>query len=149
MKKAIVFLAATTICGGGGFALGEIIKQSSSTRAAGTAETQQSVIFSAGQFTIPMFEGGRVPYFLLTEINLEVQTYDEVSLLSSNKPQVRATVLETLFELERRGEIKPDTIEPDIIKSAIKADLETTFDINQISNVLLDRLLIQETGGRR
>lgn len=148
MPRPLILLILVFVCGGGGFALGEITKMSDNIRRQGTNEASENVVFAAGQFTIPLFEGGRVPYFLLTEINIEVDTYDEVSLLSNNRPHVRATVLETLFELERRGEIKPGTIRPDVIKQAIKEDLEATFDVKEVTNVLLNRLLIQETGSR-
>lgn len=149
MPRPIILAILCAVFGGSGFALGEISKMSDDIRRQGTSNDQQRVVFSAGQFTIPMFEDGRVPFFLLTEINIEVGTYDEVSLLSAQRPHVRATILETLFELERRGDIKPDTIEPDTIKKAIKSDLESTFDVSQISNVLLNRLLIQETTASR
>lgn len=149
MPRLIILFVMTTVCGLGGFALGEISQLTDPLRRQGTTTENQSVIFAAGQFTIPLFEDGKVPFFLLAEINVEVETYDEVSLLSNNRPHVRATILETLFELERRGDIKPGTIDPAVIKVAVQEDLEATFDINQVSNVLLNRLLIQETGGRR
>ncbi|GGY50652.1 hypothetical protein [Parvularcula lutaonensis] len=148
MPKPVILLILTVVCGVGGFALGEISQMTSTIRAQGTNEAEENVVFAAGQFTIPLFEGGRVPFFLLTEVNIEVATYDEVSLLSNNRPHVRATILETLFELERRGEIKPDTIKPEVIKKAVQEDLEATFDLGEVNNVLLNRLLIQETGGR-
>lgn len=146
--RLLILVVLTTVCGLGGFALGEISQMTDPLRRQGTTVEEQSVVFAAGQFTVPLFEGGRVPFFLLAEINVEVETYDEVSLLSNNRPHVRATILETLFELERRGDIKPGTINPDVLKTAIKEDLEATFAINEISSVLLNRLLIQETGGR-
>ena len=149
MPKLLILLVLVVVCGGGGFALGEISQMTDSQRRKGTVTRTENVIFTAGQFTIPLFEGGRVPYFLLTEISLEVETYDEVSTLSNNRPHVRSTILETLFELERRGEIKPGTVSPEVISAAIKADLEATFQVERISNVLLDRLLIQEAGGAR
>lgn len=148
MPRPLILLILVLVSGGGGFALGEISQMSDKIRRQGTTDAAEHVVFAAGQFTIPLFEGGKVPYFLLAEINIEVDTYDEVSLLSNNRPHVRATVLETLFELERRGEIKPGTIRPDVIKEAIKEDLEATFDIKEVTNVLLNRLLIQETGSR-
>jgi flagellar basal body-associated protein FliL len=148
MPKAIILLILTIVCGGGGFALAEISQMSDKIRQQGTNVDEEAVIFDAGQFTIPLFDGGRVPYFLLTEINIEVEAYDQVSFFSNNRPHLRATVLETLFELERRGEIKPGKLNPENIKEAIKADLEATFGIDQIENILIDRLLIQETGRR-
>ena len=147
MPKPVILLILIAICGGGGFALGEISQMAAEQRRTGATSDQEAVIFSAGQFTIPLFDGGRVPYFLLAEVNITVQTYDEVSLLHANRPAVRATVLETFFELERRGEIKPENIKPEVITAAIQADLESTFDVKQVSGVLLNRLLIQETGG--
>lgn len=149
MPKVLILAILVAVCGGGGFALGEISQMSDGLRRQGTNTRQENVVFAAGQFTIPLFEGGRVPFFLLTEVAIEVETYDEVSLLSNNRPHVRATVLETLFELERRGDIKPGTIKPEVITEAIKEDLEATFAIGEVSNVLLNRLLIQETTGRR
>lgn len=149
MPKPLILVILALVCGGGGYALGEISQMSDGLRRQGTNTSSENVVFAAGQFTIPLFEGGRVPFFLLTEIAIEVETYDEVSLLSNNRPHVRATVLETLFELERRGDIKPGTVKPEVIAEAIKADLETTFAIGEVSNVLLNRLLIQETSGRR
>lgn len=148
MPRPLILLVLTLVCGIGGYGLGEISKMTDAVRRQGTNNATENVVFAAGQFTIPLFEGGRVPFFLLAEINIEVETYDEVSLLSNNRPHVRATVLETLFELERRGDIKPGTIRPEVIQKAIKEDLEATFDIKGVSNVLLNRLLIQETGGR-
>ncbi|NNU17427.1 hypothetical protein HK107_13930 [Parvularcula sp. ZS-1/3] len=149
MPKPLLLLITLFVCAGGGFALGEISKMSASQRDKGTTEEAQNVVFAAGQFVVPLFEGGKVPFFLLAEINIGVETYDEVSLLSNNRPHVRATVLETLFELERRGDIKPGTVKPEVIKKAIKEDLEATFDLEGVSDVLVNRLLIQETGGRR
>lgn len=149
MPRPLILLILAVVCFGGGFGLGEISQMTSKMRTQGTVNDQQAVIFAAGQFTIPMFEDDRVPYFLLAEINLQLQTYDEVSMLSSNRPQVRATVLETLFELERRGDIKPGSIKPDVIQKAIKEDLETTFELDAVTGVLLNRLLVQETGGSR
>ncbi|MEM9839099.1 MAG: hypothetical protein AAF830_08085 [Pseudomonadota bacterium] len=149
MPRLIILFVLTAVCGIGGFAIGEISQMTDPLRRAGTTAENQSVVFAAGQFTIPLFEDGKVPFFLLAEINVEVETYDEVSLLSNNRPHVRATILETLFELERRGDIKPGTIDPAVIKVAVQEDLEATFDINQVSGVLLNRLLIQETGGKR
>ena len=102
-------------------------------------------VFAAGQFVVPLFEGDRVPYFLLTEINVQLETYNEVSLLSNNKPHVRATVLETLFELERRGDVRPGTLDPETIKAAVKEDLERTFNLTGVRAIFLDRLLLQET----
>jgi len=149
MPRIAILVIMVAVCGIGGYALGEISQMTDSIRRQGTTVENQSVVFSAGQFTVPLFDGGRVPFFLLAEINIEVDTYDEVSLLSNNRPHVRAAILETLFELERRGDIKPGTINPDTIKKAIQEDVEATFDINQVSNVLINRLLIQETGTRR
>ncbi|MEM1380801.1 MAG: hypothetical protein AAGH41_09270 [Pseudomonadota bacterium] len=149
MPRFVILAVLTAVGGLGGFALGEISQMTDPLRRQGTTVQNQSVVFAAGQFTIPLFEGGTVPFFLLAEINVEVETYDEVSLLSNNRPHVRATILETLFELERRGDIKPGTIDPGVISTAVKEDIEATFDINQVSNVLLNRLLIQETSGRR
>jgi hypothetical protein len=146
MPKPLILLILTLVCGGGGYALGEIAQMADGISSKGTTTPREKVVFAAGQFTIPLFEGESVPYFLLTEINIEVETYDEVSILSSNRPHVRATVLESLFELERRGEIKPGVISPEVIQAAVKSDLEATFPVNSISRVLLDRLLIQETG---
>jgi hypothetical protein len=148
MPKVLILLILTTVCGGGGFALAEISQMSDKIRQQGTNIDDEAVIFDAGQFTIPLFDGGRVPYFLLTEINIEVEAYDQVSFLSNNRPHVRATVLETLFELERRGAIKPGGLNPEEIKEAIKADLEATFGIDQITAILIDRLIVQETGRR-
>ena len=148
MRKIILFVLLTAVFGIGGFSLAEITQNTKRIREAGTTEETEKVVFEAGQFTVPLFEGGNVTYFLLTEINVEVYTYNDVSLLTNNRPAVRAMMLETLFELERRGEIKPETLNPDSIKSAIMADLEATFELDRVSAVLLDRLLIQETRKR-
>ncbi|MEM0928838.1 MAG: hypothetical protein AAGI89_06055 [Pseudomonadota bacterium] len=148
MRKIILFAILTAIFGIGGFSLGEITQKTARVREAGTTEVTEKVIFEAGQFTVPIFEGGNVPYFLLTEVNVEVYTYDDVSLLTNNRPAVRAMMLETLFELERRGEIRPETLNPEAIKAALMADLEATFDLDRVSAVLLDRLLVQETRHR-
>ncbi|MEM9284458.1 MAG: hypothetical protein AAGA39_01110 [Pseudomonadota bacterium] len=148
MRKIILFAILTAIFGIGGFSLGEITQKTARVREAGTTEVNEKVIFEAGQFTVPIFEGGNVPYFLLTEVNVEVYTYDDVSLLTNNRPAVRAMMLETLFELERRGEIRPETLNPEAIKAALMADLEATFDLDRVSAVLLDRLLVQETRHR-
>jgi flagellar basal body-associated protein FliL len=148
VPKLLLLFVLTIVCGGGGFALAEISQMSDKIRQQGTNVDDEAVIFDAGQFTIPLFDGGRVPYFLLTEINIEVEAYDQVSFLSNNRPHVRATVLETLFELERRGEIKPGKVNPEKIKEAIRADLEATFGLGDITGVLIDRLIVQETGKR-
>ena len=145
MRKIILFAILTAIFGIGGFSLAEITQKTARVRQAGTTEETEKVIFEAGQFTVPVFDGGNVPYFLLTEVNVEVYTYDDVSLLTNNRPAVRAMMLETLFELERRGAIRPETLDPDTIKAALMEDLEASFDLDRVSAVLLDRLLIQET----
>ncbi|MEE4208285.1 MAG: hypothetical protein V2I43_03330 [Parvularcula sp.] len=147
MPRPVILLILMAVFGGAGYALGEISKTTADQRKTG-ADNQNAIVFNAGQFTIPLFEDGRVPFFLLAEVNIEVRTYDEVSLLSANKPAVRAAVLETFFELERRGDIKPDTIKPEVIQKAIQEDLEATFAVDNISGILLNRLLIQEAGGR-
>ncbi|MEO1656257.1 MAG: hypothetical protein AAFR65_00920 [Pseudomonadota bacterium] len=149
MRKIILFAILTAIFGIGGFSLAEITQKTARVREAGTTEETEKVIFEAGQFTVPIFDGGNVPYFLLAEVNVEVYTYDDVSLLTNNRPAVRAMMLETFFELERRGEIKPETLNPESIKAALMADLEATFDLDRVSAVLLDRLLIQETRHKR
>jgi len=145
VKKIILFAILTTVFGIGGFSLAEITQTTARVREAGTTEETDKVIFEAGQFTIPVFDGGNVPYFLLTEVNIEVFTYDDVSLLTTNRPAVRSVMLETFFELERRGAIRPETLDPETIKVALMKDLEASFDLDRVSSVLLDRLLIQET----
>ncbi|MEO1043157.1 MAG: hypothetical protein AAFX52_12795 [Pseudomonadota bacterium] len=149
MKKIIILTILTVVFGIAGFALGEITQNTVRIREAGTTEEAEKVIFEAGQFTVPLFEGGNVPYFLLAEVNVEVTTYEDVSLLTNNRPAVRAMMLETFFELERRGEIKPETLNPETITAALRNDLEATFDLDRVSAVLLDRLLIQETRSKR
>lgn len=141
---SLAFIAAIT--GGVGYAAGSFFAPDRDTE----ETTVTGTTVSAGQFTIPVFDGASVAYVLLAQMHVEVTSAEQVAILSRSRPRLRAVILESLFALERRGGMSPDTLDPEVVAAAIEADLEQSFEVGDISGVLIERLLLQENmRGRR
>lgn len=146
LKQILLFTVLVVMAGGGGYAgaLGLVGKGDAPAKA--TAELSDASVFAAGQFSIPLFENNRVVGVLLAQINIEARDFQQLQLLSRNKPQLRSSIIETFFAMEREGVIAPGRVDPAAVSARIKSDLELMINDGEIGGVLIDRLLLQESG---
>ena len=146
LKQILLFLGLIALAGGGGYAgaLGLVGKGDGVEST--SAEATNPSVFAAGQFSIPLFEDNRVVAVLLAQINIEARDFQQLQLLSRNKPQLRSTIIETFFAMEREGVIAPGSLDPAAVSARLKADLEMMMNDGEIGGVLIDRLLLQESG---
>ena len=146
LQQLLLFTGLIVIAGAGGYA-GALTIVGEGEEAAQTRDVDSSPsVMSAGQFSIPLFDEDRIVGVLLAQINIEASNFQQLQVLSRSKPQVRSTIIETFFAMEREGVISPARLDPVIVASRIKTDLEMVLDEGEIGGVLIDRLLLQESG---
>ena len=147
LKQLLLFVVLIGLAGAGGYggALAVIGTGDAATPRSDNGSSQLSVL-AAGQFSIPLFKNNRVAGVLLAQINLEARDFQQLQILSRQKPQLRSAIIESFFAMEREGMLSPETLDPAIVSARLKTDLELMVDNGEIGGVLIDRLLIQESG---
>jgi len=146
MKQLLLCAGLVALAGGGGYGGALALIGEGDVADKRPAEAEAPSIFAAGQFSIPLFEDNRVAGVLLAQINVEARDFQQLQLLSRNKPQLRSTIIETFFAMEREGAISPGSLDPTTVSARIKKDLELMINDGEIGGVLIDRLLLQENG---
>ena len=146
LQQILLFTGLIAAAGAGGYA-GALTLVGEDSEAVQTRDVESSPsVMSVGQFSIPLFDEDKVVGVLLAQINIEASNFQQLQVLSRSKPQVRSAIIETFFAMEREGIISPERLDPVTVASRIKTDLEMVIDEGEISGVLIDRLLLQESG---
>lgn len=147
LKQLLLFVVLIGLAGAGGYggALA-IVGTGDADASSGDSSASEASVLAAGQFSIPLFKNNRVVGVLLAQINLEARDFQQLQILSRQKPQLRSTIIESFFAMEREGILSPETLDPAIVSARLKTDLEIMVDNGEIGGVLIDRLLIQESG---
>ena len=148
LKQILLYLGLIALAGGGGYGGALVLVGGGEDAGADRAspELNSPSVFAAGQFSIPLFEEDRVVGVLLAQINIEARDFQQLQLLSRNKPQLRSTIIETFFAMEREGVISPRNLDPATVSARLKTDLELMINDGEIGSILIDRLLMQESG---
>jgi len=167
MKQLAIIAGLSVLAGVGGYGAGlalpegdkekhsEVVESSTEAEASvpsdQTLAVEQSdgdenspLIVSIGQFTVPIFANDRPQAVLLAQMKIQVGNYDQVRELTRQTAQVRSQVIETLFALERAGEVSLGAIDPKVIADSVRADLDSPGYAG-VQTVLFDRLLVQES----
>lgn len=147
MKQILLFVVLVGLAGAGGYggALA-LVGKSDRVKSAGDSGGSQVSVLAAGQFSIPLFQDSRVAGVLLAQVNIEARDFQQLQVLSRQKPQLRSTIIESFFAMEREGALSPERLDPAVVSARLKTDLELMIDNEEISAILIDRLLIQESG---
>lgn len=106
--------------------------------------TPSSTHVEAGQFVVPLLEEGRTEAFLLAEITLELADKETAARHRADTSILRDIMLRHFFEAAEEGRVLPNKADPSTLKDSLKRALNRELGTAAVTQVLFDRLLLQE-----
>lgn len=148
MLKAIAIIAAAAAAAyAAGFGIGRFesapppTPEDADTRP--LTERPRGYYVEAGQFVVPVVEGGRTTAFILAQVTVEAPDADRAERLRRDLPHTRNALLQGLYGLAGSGAFAGDTIDPAAASHALRDTLNRDLGAGTALSVLFDRLLRQ------
>lgn len=107
------------------------------------AQVQTTGRVQAGQFVVPLLQGGHTEAFLLAEVTLEMAS-DEATRHAGDTTRIRDLLLRELFEAAEEGVVRPGKADPAQLEKALKSALNAELGTAAVSRIFFDRLLLQD-----
>lgn len=148
MKLYLLFALAAILSVGAGFGTGSYLKGAADAAATAehvatsSAEEAEPVILEMGRMNVPIYHGRSITY-VLADINIAVADGDKAELVKTHRDAVRALMLETMVEFATSGKFGEESIDQKALSEAMEENINRTFGLSIIDDVLFASLVKQ------